>query len=149
MFGQYSIQAQENDSKPINRYAFFNSLAAGIGLSWDLNFFKNNYKTNQSEIEVRKSDEMIVNVKDKLKTQSESIILRMEDAKNRIIAQRETVTMAERGLELARISFQNGVINQIDVLDAELILSQVRLAYIQAVYDYLVAKTELEQLLEK
>jgi outer membrane protein TolC len=73
----------------------------------------------------------------------------MEDAKNRIIAQKETVSMAERGVELARISFQNGVINQIDVLDAELILSQVRLAYIQSVFEYLVARTELEQLLEK
>jgi outer membrane protein TolC len=149
VFGQYSVQAQENDGKPINRYAFFNSLTAGIGLSWDLNFFKNSYKANQSEIEVKKSNEMIVSVRDRLKTQSESTILRMEDAKNRIIAQKETVSMAERGVELARISFQNGVINQIDVLDAELILSQVRLAYIQSVFEYLVARTELEQLLEK
>ena len=57
--------------------------------------------------------------------------------------------MAERGLELANTSYKSGVINQIDVLDAELTLSQVRLAYLQAIFDYLTAKADLEQLLEQ
>lgn len=73
----------------------------------------------------------------------------MEDAKQRIAANLETVRLAERGLELANISFKNGVINQIDVLDAELMVNQSRLAYLQAIYDYLIAKAELEELLEK
>jgi outer membrane protein TolC len=73
----------------------------------------------------------------------------MEDAKNRIVSQRENVAMAERGLELANISFKSGVINQIDVFDAELLESQVRLAYVQAIFDYQNARAELEQLLEK
>ena len=73
----------------------------------------------------------------------------MEDAKKRIIAQSETIKLAERGYELATISFKNGVLNQIDVLDAELTLNQTRLAYLQAIYDYLNAKADLEGLLEK
>jgi len=73
----------------------------------------------------------------------------MEDAKNRIVSQRENVKLAERSLELANLSFRNGVLNQIDVLDTELLLSQSRLAYLQAIYDYLIAKSELQGLLEK
>ena len=73
----------------------------------------------------------------------------MDDAKKRITANLETVKLAERGLELANISFKNGVINQIDVLDAELMLNQTKLAYLQAIYDYLTARAELEELLEK
>ena len=73
----------------------------------------------------------------------------MEDAKNRIMSQQENVKLAERSLELANLSFRNGVLNQIDVLDTELLLSQSRLAYLQAIYDYLIAKSELEGLLEK
>ncbi len=149
LFGQYLLQAQEDDGKPLWRYGYNNSINVGIGLSWDLNFIKSNHREEQSLLEVKKNEEQILDVKDKLKTQAQSILLRIEDAKNRIIAQRETVVMAERGVELADISFKSGVINQIDVLDAELTLSQIRLGYLQAIYDYLTAKAELEQLLEK
>jgi outer membrane protein len=114
-----------------------------------LNFLKNSYVVEQSLLETKKNEEQILDVKDKLKTQAQSILIRLEDAKNRIIAQRETVQMAERGLELANTSFKSGVINQIDVLDAELTLSQVRLSYLQAIYDYLTAKADLEQLMEQ
>ena len=95
-----------------------------------------------------KTDEQILNVKDKLRTQAQSILLRMEDAKNRILAQTETVKLAERGYELAVTSFKSGVLNQIDVLDAELMLTQTRLARLQAIFDYLTAKAALEGLLE-
>jgi outer membrane protein len=149
LFGQYLLQAQEDDGKSLGRYAYNNSINVGIGLSWDLNFIKSSHVKEQSLIETKKNEEQITDVKDKLKTQAQSILLRLEDAKNRIVAQRETVLMAERGLELATISFKSGVINQIDVLDAELTASQVKLAYLQAIYDYLTAKAELEQLLEK
>ncbi len=149
IFGQYQLQAQEDDGKSLSGYFYNNTIIEGLGMSWDLNFFGNSYKMNQSQLEVKKTDEQILNVKDQLKTQTQSILLRIEDAKKRIIAQQETVRLAERGLELANTSFKSGVINQIDVLDAELSLSQVKLALLQAIYDYKNARTELEQLLEK
>jgi outer membrane protein TolC len=149
LFGQLQNQASENDGKSLWRYSFLNSINAGIGMSWDLNIFANSFKKKQAEIDVIKTDEQILNVKDKLRTQAQSILLRMEDAKNRIVSQHDNAAMAERGLELANISFKSGVINQIDVFDAELLVSQVRLAYVQAIFDYLNARAELEQLLEK
>ncbi len=75
--------------------------------------------------------------------------MQLEDAKNRIRAQEEIVTTAQRGYDLALISYKSGVLNQIDVVDAELALSQVKLAYLQAIHDYLHARSDLEQLLEK
>jgi outer membrane protein len=149
VFGSYGLQALQDDGRPITKYPFQTAISAGIGLSWDLNFLGNKYKTNQSIIDVMKTDEQISSVKDKLKTQTESILLRIDDARNRIIAQAQNVKQAERGLELANSSFKSGIINQIDVLDAELGLNQVKLAYLQAIFDYLNAKIELEQLLEK
>lgn len=149
LFGQYSLNAQENDEKDFLKYRYVNSIAAGIGVTWNLNFLRHRYKEDQSYLEIKKSNEQISDVREKLKTQTESILLRMEDAKNRIRVQKETVALSERGLELANISYISGVINQLDVLDAELTLSQVKLSYLQAIYDYLVARTELQQLLEK
>ena len=73
----------------------------------------------------------------------------MGEAKNKVIATHETVKMAERGYELAALSFKNGVVNQIDVLDAGAQLSNSKLGYYQAIVEYLNAKAELEELLEK
>ena len=149
LFGQYSLAANENDGRSLTKYRFFNVVNAGIGLTWDLNIFKNDFKVHQSEIEVKKTEESILDIKEKLKNQSESVLIRMEDAKNRIVSEYENVELAERSLELANLSFKNGVVNQIDVLDAELMLSSVKLSYLTAIYDYLIARSELEGLLEK
>lgn len=149
VFGQWQSQANENDDRSIGGYRFYNSIIAGIGVNWNLNLFRNSYKEDQSIIEVKKSEETIVKTKELLKTQTQSVILQIEDAKNRIRSQEEIVNTAQRGYDLALISYKSGVLNQIDVVDAELALSQVKLAYIQAIYDYLNARSELEQLLEK
>lgn len=149
LFGQYQLNASENDGKYFFNYRYFNVFNAGIGLSWNLNFVSNSFKKQQSLVDVKKTEEMIIDTKNKLKLSGQSIIQTMEDAKNRIIANRENIRLAEKGYDLAVTSFRNGVITQIDVLDAELILNQTRLAYVQSIYDYLKAKTELEQLLER
>lgn len=149
VFGQYTIQANENDGRSFGKYRFYNSINAGIGMSWNLNLFRNSYKEQQSLIEIKKTDEQISKTKELLKTQTQSVLLKIEDAKNRIRSQSELVKTAQRGYELANINYKNGVLNQIDVVDAELALSQVKLTYIQSIYDYLIARTELEQLLEK
>jgi len=149
LFGQYNIQASEDDGRSFGNYRFFNVINAGVGLNWNLNFFRNSYKVKQSEIEIKKTDETISDVKMKLRLLSQSIILKMGEAKNKVIATHETVKMAERGYELAALSFKNGVVNQIDVLDAGAQLSNSKLGYFQAIVEYLNAKAELEELLEK
>ncbi len=149
LFAQYQFAANENNDKPFLDWRYYNIFYAGVGLKWDLNFLRNTYKKKQSVLEVKKTEETITDVKQKLKISGQNIILKMDDAKKRITANLETVKLAEKGLELANISFKNGAINQIDVLDAELMVNQSRLAYLQAIYDYLTAKAELEELLEK
>jgi outer membrane protein TolC len=149
LFGQYQIQANENDRRSLSDYRFYNSIVAGIGLTWNLNVFRNTFKEEQSLIEIKKNEEQINNTRQFLETRTKDIILKIEDARNRIRSQKELVEVAERGRELAQISYKNGVINQIDVLDAELSLSRVKLSYLQAVYDFKIAVSELEELLEK
>ncbi len=149
IFGQYVLGTGENDGRPVSEYRFFNTANAGLSLSWNLNLFKNSYKVNQSEIEIKKSEEQIADVKQKLRLLSQSSIIAIEDAKERIRSQVKTVLLAERSLELANASYRAGALNQIDVQAAELSLSQTRFAYLQAIYDYQIAKAELEKLLEK
>lgn len=149
LYGQWQNSSNENDDRSFSAYRFNNAITAGIGLNWRFNFFTNSYKKKQSELEVKKNEETIIDVKQKLKIQSQGILLRIEEAKKRIKANYETIKLAERGYELANSSFKNGVVQQIDVLDAELLLTQSKLAYLNSIYDYMSAKSDLEQLLEK
>ncbi len=149
VFGQYQLGANENDDKSISDYRFFNTLSAGINLTWDLNIFRKGHAIDRTELEVRKSDENILDAKRKLRTQAESVILSMEDAKKRIISQKENVRLAERSLELANLSFLNGTATQLDIFNTQLTLSETQLGFYQAIFDYLVAKSKLEELLEK
>lgn len=149
IFGQYALSSQEDDARSISNYRFFNTSYAGIGLSWNLNLFRNRFKVNQSILEVKKNEEQLTDLKQKLKLLSESAIIALDDAKQRIISQRKTLELAQRGLDLANASYRAGALNQIDVQDAELSLYNSRLSYYQAIYDYQIAKAELEKLLEK
>ncbi|MBK6538867.1 MAG: TolC family protein [Ignavibacteria bacterium] len=71
---------------------------------------------------------------------SESAIIALIDAKERISTMKGTMRLAERSVELANASYSAGVLNQIDVQDAELSLYNSRLGFQQSVYDYQVAK---------
>jgi outer membrane protein TolC len=148
LFGTYNLSSSQNDNRSLFSYPFFNSLNAGLGLSWNLNLFRNSYKVKQSEIEVKKNEEQLKDIKQKLKLTSESVIIALDDAKQRLVSQKNTIQLAERGVELANASYRAGVLNQIDVQDAELTLYQSRLGYYQAIYDYQAAKSELQKLLE-
>lgn len=149
VFGQFNLQAAEDDGRGIGDYRFFHVINAGVGMKWNLNFFRNTFKKQQTEIDIKKTDETISDVKEKLKINAQNVIFKIEEAKKKIIASYESVKLAERGYELATISFKNGVLNQIDVIDASLLLSNTKLGYYQGIYEYLNAKTDLEELLEK
>lgn len=149
VFGQFNLQAAEDDGRTVDKFRYFPVINAGIGMSWNLNFFRNTYKKQQTEIEIKKTDETISDVKQKLKISAQTVLLKIDEAKKKIIASLETVRLAERGYELAALSFKNGVINQIDVIDAQLMLSNSKLGYFQAILEYQTTKTALEELLEK
>ncbi len=149
VFGQFNLQAAEDDGRAADKFRYFPVINAGLGMSWNLNFFRNTYKKQQTEIEIKKTDETISDVKQKLKISAQTVLLKIDEAKKKIIASLETVKLAERGYELASLSFKNGVINQIDVIDAQLMLSSSKLGYYQAILEYQTAKTGLEELLEK
>ena len=64
-----------------------------------------------------------------------------------IASSAETVIQAERANEIQEKSFQIGAGTYLDLRDAQLALTQARLAYYQSIYDYLVANSNLELLL--
>jgi outer membrane protein TolC len=57
----------------------------------------------------------------------------------------ETVALAQKAYDISAISYQVGKSTITDLNDAQLALTQAKLAESQAVYNFLVAKSNLEQ----
>jgi outer membrane protein TolC len=71
----------------------------------------------------------------------------VEEARRRIEVQGQTVATAELGYRITRDRWKQGIASRLDVSDAELLLTQAKSNYLQAVYDYLTAGVQLDQAL--
>ncbi len=69
----------------------------------------------------------------------------LEASKERIYAQEKNIEQAEEALSIAEVRYQSGAITNLEVLDAQLALTRVRLGYLKALYDHNVAVAELEK----
>ena len=66
-----------------------------------------------------------------------------------VASNKEGVRQAEKAYEIMQKSFEIGSATFVELNDADLALTNSRLAYNQAIYDYLTAKAELNMILGK
>ena len=142
-FGNFNYQGQANDFN-------FNTVttsAVGLQLAYNpFDGFKTDARVEQAQVEVLKSEQQIEQLKQSLNTQGQSILLQAQVAKQRIAAGERTMQQAQRGYEIAQTRYKAGMGNQLEITDAELQLRQARLNRAQAIYDYISAMADVEQL---
>jgi outer membrane protein len=146
-FGNYQYQVAKNDLN-ISARDFVGSSVVGLQLS--VNIFEGlqtNSRVDRAKVDVRKSEAQVASVENNLRTAVRSVILQLEQSHKRIEAQERTVEQAERGYKIASTRFVSGSGTQLEVNDAQLALTQARVNRMQAIYDYLVAAADLDQLI--
>ena len=109
------------------------------------NGFQTTARIQQARVDQRKMDQEIADTREKLKTQLQSIALTLREARKRVFSQQRTVELAEKSYKIAKTRYNTGSGTQLEVHDADLALLRARLNRIQAVYDYAMAKTDLEE----
>ena len=85
------------------------------------------------------SDQLVVDVK--------TACLDMREAKEIIKAERDSIIEAKDALRISEIGYDNGVTTNLDVLDTQVSLSQVEKYLAEGIYDYLMAKAQLDKLM--
>ena len=85
--------------------------------------------------------------KDNLNVQAQNIINQMTRTKEQIASNKESVRLAERGVEISQVRYRTGVGTLLEKNDADLALVQARMNYYQSLSEYLIAKSNLEHLL--
>jgi outer membrane protein TolC len=146
-FGSYQWQAQRNQWG-ISTQDFIAS--AQVGLTLSMNVFsglQTNARVEQAQVEMRQAAEQAAALELALRTQAEAVVLRLQTARERLQAQDRTVEQARRGYRIATTRFTSGSGTQLEVNDAQVALTRASVNRIQAVYEYIAASAEYDELL--
>lgn len=121
-----------------------------IGLTLSVPLFEGGQRHSrikQAEIQVKEMEWQRSNLVRNIDMQTELAIDNIQMNVKQISSSAESVRQAETAHGIMKQSFEIGAASYLDLRDAELALTQSRLAYYQSIYNYLVAGSDLELIL--
>ncbi|MCR4860882.1 MAG: TolC family protein, partial [Bacteroidales bacterium] len=143
----YSINAMTNDFKfsefQWSPYSF-------VGLSLSIPIFSGGQRTNalrQARVQADELDIQRIDTERRLKISIRQYLNQMETAMKSLESARSAAQTAEKAYGIATKSYDVGRSTLTDLNDAQLALTQARLGVSQAVYNFVVAKANLENTL--
>ncbi len=117
----------------------------GMRLTWNLfNGFQTSARVQQRTIAMQRAELEYLQLRDAVALEVEQAMRNLQTAAERIRSQDRNVERAELNYEYANTRVREGVSSQLELRDASDQLDQSRLGYIQAVHDYLVARSAFE-----
>jgi len=143
-FGSMSYNGTSDDFN----FQTYNSSIVGLSLS--INLFKGNRtfnKVQQSKITAQQTEEQYKQLKDAIAMQVRTKLLEIEKVERYLAAQERNVELAERAFSIANTRYREGEGNQLEVQNSEIALRQARINRLSYVHDFIVAKSELDELL--
>lgn len=153
VFGSYIITAQDNGSP-----SFFgrgdgqraDSKSFGLRVSLPIfQGFRRDARIDQKRAAFRQAQAMTSLGIEVAQSQVRTIVDDVEEAYLRATSQRLAVRQAQRGFEIASAKYSEGLGSRLELTDAEVALRQSEFNYAQAVYDYLVARAQLDEAVGK
>ncbi len=144
LFGQYQFQTQDN-TFIIKNYNWAQSFMIGLQLSYTLfDGFGRSARIQQAIIDKDKVSLGKKKLEESLRVQVQQAQLKMEEAKKRINAQGKSLEQADKAFKISQTRYKSGVGTQLEIIDTQAALTFAQTNYSQAVYDYLIAKSEWE-----
>ena len=136
-----------SNGSPLRNFRWTPYSTAGLTLSVPLFTGGSRYsKIKQARLQVEEMKWQRENLERSVAMQVDLAIDNIKVNVEQIASCSESVKEAERAHDIQEQSFAIGATSYLDLRDSELALTQSRLTYIQAIYNYLVAQSELELL---
>ncbi|NDV60492.1 TolC family protein [Bacteroides sp. 519] len=107
------------------------------------------HKIKQTKIQMQQVDWNRINLQRSLNMQAESYMNNMQVSVEQLASNKENVNQALKGRTIAQKRYEVGKGTILELNDSELALTQSKLTYTQAIYDFLVAKSDLDLVLGK
>jgi len=102
-------------------------------------------RVKQAESGLRQLQNGIELLKGGIELDVRASFLSFQEAKELLKAQEEAVQQAEESLRIAKLQYENGMITSIELMDAELALTQAQTNDYNALHDYIIAIAKLEK----
>ena len=136
------------NGSPFKNFMWNRSSSVGLTLAWPIfTGFQRKNKIKQAEIQAREMTWQRENAERALHTQVQSQVDNISKSIKQIESNAGGVTQAEKASDIMHKSFKVGAASFIQLRDTDDALMNARLSYYQAIYNYLVAESDLEYVL--
>lgn len=119
---------------------------ATLGLNLSIPLFKggNFSQVKQAKLQLKQMDMTRINTERQLKMQAQSYLDNMAASTEQVVSNKEAMLQAEKGRTIAEKRYEVGRGTILELNSSEVALTQAELTYNQSIYDYLVAKADLD-----
>ena len=122
---------------------FGTSISVGIGFQMPLfTGFQNRSKINYARHDLNKAKLQLRDTQELVELQIRQLHQKLQHAWENYEVQKQNIQLAERNLQLAQIRYENNVGIQLEVFDAQIMLSSIKLQYFSAIYEVISAERE-------
>lgn len=143
-FGNYTYAGASD------KWNFQNYSSAMVGVTLSMNLFMGHQTKNRVEqrlISLKQTEQQIFQYKDAITIEVKSKINELKRVEQILEAQERNVVVAEKAYKIAVARYNEGTGSQLEVQNAEIALKQAKMNRLQSVYDYLIARSSLDELL--
>jgi outer membrane protein TolC len=149
LVGSYQLQSISNTNWNIAKYNWSNAASVALSVSIPIYKAKNFTSLKSNKIQLFQLAETRNNTERMLKMQAQSFIDNMTTSSEQLSSNKEAVRLAEKGLEISQKRYDIGNGTILELTNSQVQLTNTRLSYNNTIYDYLVAKSELNKVLGK
>ena len=145
----YQYQSLYNPNINFFDYTWSPSSSLMFNLSIPLYRASNFTKVKSARIQMRQLDWNRIDTERKLNMQVVSYRNNMTASSEQVVSNKENVMQAEKAVQIAGKRYEVGKGTVLELNSSQVSLTQAQLTYNQSIYDYLVAKADLDQVLGK
>ena len=145
----YQYQSLYNEDWNILDYNWSGSSALMFTLSIPLYKASNFTKLKSNRIQIRQLEQDRLDTERKLNMQITSYQNNMAASSEQVVSNRENVMQAQKAVQIAGKRYEVGKGTVLELNTSQVQLTEAELTYNQSIYDYLVAKADLDQVLGK
>ena len=145
----YQYQSLYNPNINFFDYTWSNRSSLMFNLSIPLYRASNFTKVKSARIQMRQLDWNRIDTERKLNMQVVSYRNNMTASSEQVVSNKENVMQAEKAVQIAGKRYEVGKGTVLELNSSQVSLTQAQLTYNQSIYDYLVAKADLDQVLGK
>lgn len=140
----------EKETTDFTQDDFFKSFNSSISMNLPLfTGWQNQTQIQQAKINQRILDDQEVMLRQAIRREVESAYFTIQEAEEKVLSQIKLVAQAQEALRLARLRYQEGSSTQLDVMNAEVALNQARMSHYQSLFEYNLARTQLQKALNQ